>query len=218
VTEGRPVVRVVDDDASFLAAVSRLLRAAGHPVETYPSAAALLEALPSDPRGCIVTDLRMPGMDGLELQERLVRRGFPLPVVFLSGHGDVPAARNALKLGAEDFLTKTAKKEELLDAVSRALARGEAEGRERQRLRALRQQFETLTQREREVLAHVVQGRLNKQIAARLSLHERTVKLHRTSLSGKLGVSGTAELTRWAQGAGVLAELDLLAGGPSDGA
>jgi FixJ family two-component response regulator len=209
--EARPVVYLVDDDASFLAALARLLKAAGHTVETQPSAEALLAALPEEASGCIVADLRMPGLDGLELQERLLRRGAPLPVVFLSGHGDIPAAARAMKLGAEDFLTKTAQKEDLLDAVSRALSRGACEREERVRLRGLRELFESLTPRERQVLAHVVQGYPNREIASRLSLHERTVKLHRTSLSAKLGVSGTAELTRWAQEAGLLDRLDLLA-------
>jgi FixJ family two-component response regulator len=153
----------------------------------------------------------MPGLDGLELQEALERAGSPLPVVFVSGHGDVPAAARAFKHGAEDFLTKLAPKEELLDAVARALARGTREGEERARRTALRAAWETLTPREKEVLAWVLQGRLNKQIAGRLGLNERTVKLHRTSLSRKLGLGSVAELARWAQQAGLLPELDRLA-------
>lgn len=207
----QPVVWVVDDDASWRTAVSRLLRAFGHEVEAFASASAFLEKLPSDPEGCLLADLRMPGLDGLQLQEALERVGCPLPVVFVSGHGDVPAAARAFKHGAEDFLTKLAPKEELLDAVSRALARGAREGSERAQRRALRAAWETLTPREKEVLAWVLQGRLNKQIAGRLGLNERTVKLHRTSITRKLGLSSVAELSRWAQAAGLLPELDRLA-------
>jgi FixJ family two-component response regulator len=207
----RPVVYVVDDDASWLTAVARLLRASGHVVETFASGAELLEKLPADPDGCLLADLRMPGLDGLQLQEALNRAGSPLPVVFISGHGDVPAAARAFKHGAEDFLTKLAPKEELLEAVSRALVRGAREGNERAQRTALRAAWETLTPREKEVLAWVLQGRLNKQIAGRLGLNERTVKLHRTSLTRKLGLSSVAELARWAQEAGLLPELDRLA-------
>ena len=207
----RPVVYVVDDDTSWLTALARLLRASGHAVETFPSAVAFLERLPEDPDGCLLADLRMPGLDGLQLQEALERAGSPLPVVFVSGHGDVPTAARAFKHGAEDFLTKLAPKEELLDAVSRALARGARAGRDRAHRRAMRAAWEKLTPREREVLAWVLQGRLNKQIAGRLSLNERTVKLHRTSITRKLGLSSVAELARWAQEAGLLPELDRLA-------
>lgn len=206
-----PVVYVVDDDASWRTAVARLLRASGHAVETFPSATAFLESLPPDPDGCVLADLRMPGLDGLGLQEALERAGPPLPVVFISGYGDVPAAARAFKHGAEDFLTKTAPVEELLDAVARALGRGARERRERAQREALRAGWETLTPREREVLAWVLQGRLNKQIAGRLGLNERTVKLHRTNITRKLGLSSVAEMTRWAQEAGLLPELDRLA-------
>ncbi|MCL4807594.1 MAG: response regulator [Thermoanaerobaculia bacterium] len=206
-----PTVFVVDDDASWLTAVARLLRASGYRVETFSSASDLLAKLPREPEGCVLADLRMPGLDGLQLQEELERLGSPLPVVFVSGHGDVPATARAFKHGAEDFLTKLAPKEELLEALERALARGGREREERDRIRASRVLWESLTPREREVLAWVLQGRLNKQIAGRLSLNERTVKLHRTNLTRKLGLSSVAELTRWAQEAGLLPELDRLA-------
>lgn len=206
-----PVVRIVDDDRAYLVATARLLRAAGYRVETYSSGTELLEKLPADATGCVLLDFQMPGLDGLELQEALARSATPLPVVFVSGHGDVPIASRAFKRGAEDFLTKLAPKEELLAAVERALARGAREREARERRRAARALWETLTAREREVLAWVVQGRLNKQIAGRLELHERTVKLHRTSITRKLGLSSVAELTRWAQESGLLPELDRLA-------
>lgn len=206
-----PTVFVVDDDASWLTAVARLLRASGYRVETFSSASDFLAKLPREPEGCVLADLRMPGLDGLQLQAALESAGSPLPVVFVSGHGDVPSTARAFKHGAEDFLTKLAPKEELLEALERALARGAREGREREKRRALRAAWETLTPREKEVLAWVLQGRLNKQIAGRLGLNERTVKLHRTSVTRKLGLSSVAELTRWAQEAGLLPELDRLA-------
>lgn len=206
-----PVVYVVDDDTSWLTAVARLLRASGYGVEAFSSASDFLAKLPREPEGCVLADLRMPGLDGLQLQEALESAGSPLPVVFVSGHGDVPATARAFKHGAEDFLTKLAPKEELLDAVDRALARGAREARERSLQRARRAAWATLTAREKEVLAWVLQGRLNKQIAGRLGLNERTVKLHRTSVTRKLGVSSVAELSRWVQEAGLLPEIDRLA-------
>ena len=206
-----PVVYVVDDDARYLRATVRLLRAAGYGVEAFSSAAELLGRLPAGASGCIVADLRMPGLSGLDLQDALARSDNPLPVVLVSGYGDVPSTARAFKHGAEDFLTKLAPKEELLDAVERALARGAREREARDRLRASRMRWESLTPREREVLAWVLQGRLNKQIAGRLGLNERTVKLHRTNLTRKLGLSSVAEMSRWAQEAGLLPELDRLA-------
>lgn len=207
----RPVVYLVDDDPSYLEAASRLLRAAGHRVEGFGSAAELLEKLPPDASGCVLVDLRMPGLSGLDLQEALARRECPLPVVFVSGEGDVPAAARAMKHGAEDFLTKLAPRDELLEAVARALAHDAREREARARRAERLSRYESLTERERQVLAHVLQGRLNKQIASRLSIHERTVKLHRTSLMAKLGVGSVAELTRWVQEAGLLADVDAVA-------
>lgn len=196
-------VYVVDDDLSHLRSISRLLRAAGFRVVIHNSAAELLADLPADAAGCVLTDLMMPEMNGIDLQQSLVRAGCPLPVVFLSGHGDVPTTVRAMKGGAEDFLTKDAPKEELLAAVKRALERNGQERAGRARMRALHQRFESLTDREREVLRHVVQGKLNKQTAADLGIHERTVKLHRTNLSAKLQVHSVAELTRMVQEAGM---------------
>jgi two-component system, LuxR family, response regulator FixJ len=197
-----PTVFIVDDDVSFLRSLSRLLMASGFHVVTHHSAAELLKTLPPGASGCLITDLRMPGMDGMALQQALQGAGSPLPVLFLSGHGDIPITVQAMRRGAEDFLTKHAPKEELLAAVNRALARNEQIHAERARLEALRQPFELLTDREREVLRHVLQGKLNKQIASDLGIHERTVKLHRTGITSKLGVHSVAEITRLAQQAG----------------
>jgi FixJ family two-component response regulator len=205
-------VFVVDDDASFLAAVSRLLRATGHPVKTFPSAAEFLKYLPAAGPGCVIADLQMPGLSGLDLQAALARTNNPMPVLFLTGHGDIPTSVHAMRQGAEDFLTKRAPKEALLDAVNRALARDAHERAERTRIQGLRACFDTLTEREHEVLQHVLRGQLNKQIAADLGIHERTVKLHRTAITTKLGVPSVAELARLAQEAGLSGEWQVAGG------
>ena len=200
----RGTVFIVDDDVSFLRSLSRLLRAAGFHVVVHESAAEFLAALKPDLDGCVITDLLMPGMDGMALQAALRNAGSALPIVFLTGHGDIPASVQAMRGGAEDFLTKHAPKEDLIAAVNRALARNEQGRTERARLQALRQPFELLTDREREVLRHVLQGKLNKQIADDLGIHERTVKLHRTHITRKLQVHSVAELAHLVQEAGIL--------------
>ena len=201
-----PVVHVVDDDASFLKAISRLLRAAGFEVATYASAKEFLGRQPLQGAGCVLCDLSMPEMDGLALQQALAASANPLPIVFLSGYAEVPQAVRAMRDGAEDFLTKRSDLGELMRAVERAL-RHDGERRELQARRlGLRTRFDALTDRERQVLAAVVRGRLNKQIADQLGIHERTVKLHRTSITAKLGVRSVAELTRLTQEAGFEAD------------
>lgn len=201
-----PVVHVVDDDASFLKAISRLLRAAGFEVATYASAKDFLGRQPAEGAGCVLCDLSMPEMDGLALQQALAASANPLPIVFLSGHAEVPQAVRAMRDGAEDFLTKRSDLGELMRAVERALLH-DRERRERlERQCAMRSRFAALTDRERQVLAEVVRGRLNKQIADQLGIHERTVKLHRTSITAKLGVRSVAELTRLTQEAGFEAD------------
>ena len=198
-----PTVHVVDDDASFLSAISRLLRANGFAVKTYSSAREFLERRDADAPGCVLADLQMPGMNGLELQSALEQSGNPLPILFLTGHGDIPSSVRAMRGGAEDFLEKLAPKKALLDAVNRALARDARERNTRARQLELRARFDTLSERELEVLSHVVRGRLNKQIAYDLGIHERTVKLHRTAITTKLNVQSVAELTRLTQEAGI---------------
>ena len=196
-------VFIVDDDASFLRSVSRLLRASGYSVETFASAEQFLEQLAPGQNGCVLADLQMPGLNGLELQAALTKSANPLPVVFLSAQGDIPTTVQAMRGGAEDFLTKLGPKEQLLDAVRRALARGAQERSGRVRFQALRGRFDALTARELEVLEHVVRGGMNKQIADALQINERTVKLHRTNLTRKLQVQSVAELTRLAEAAGL---------------
>jgi two-component system response regulator FixJ len=190
-----PIVRLVDDDASFLKALARMLRASGFEVQTFASADEFLARKDLDLPGCVIVDLQMPGLGGLDLQEALAKNRHALPVIFLSGNGDIPSTVQAMRRGAEDFLTKRAPKEDLLDAVKRAIDRDERERNGRARQDALHACFITLTPREREVLQHVIQGKLNKQIAYDLNINERTVKLYRTSIKGKLNVHSTVELT-----------------------
>jgi len=196
-------VFVVDDDVSHLAGVGRLLRASGYEVETFSSASELLDRLPRDAAGCIVSDLKMPGIDGLELQRRLERSGTALPIVFLTAHGDIPASVTAMRGGAEDFLVKTAPANQLIAAIERALARDAAECETRARRAALQARFDRLTPREREVLTHVVRGSMNKQIAAELAISERSVKRHRMHFMRKLEADSVAELVRLVAEAGI---------------
>ena len=198
-----PIVYVVDDDASFLTAVTRLLRAGGYEVKTFSSAAGFLQCLPpADSPGCVIVDLQMPGLGGLEMQDALTKADNPLPLVFLTGHGNIPASVHAMRQGAEDFLTKPVKKQDLFDAVQRALARDAREREQRARRRELRARFDTLTPRESEVLGHVLGGQLNKQIAGDLGTSERTIKAHRANIMGKLQVQSVAELAHLAHEAG----------------
>ena len=193
-----PTVFVVEDDAAFLSGLERMLRATGYTVLCFASAADFLAKRPPCSAGCVVADLQMPGMDGLALQRALVSSDNPLPIVFLTGQGDISTSVLAMRHGAEDFLTKTAPKGALLAAIERALARDTRERAERARRRELDARFAKLTPREGEVLAHVLRGRLNKQIAADLGIDERSVKRHRTSFMAKLAVRTVAELAQLA--------------------
>lgn len=202
-TTNTPLIRVVDDDASFLKAIARMLRASGFEVKTFSSAPSFLAGSEPIVPGCVIMDLQMPGLDGLQLQDAMARAGQTLPVIFLSGHGDVPATAQAMRHGAEDFLTKRAPKEDLLEAVGRAVVRDARLRAEQSRLESVRSRFAKISPRELEVLKLVVWGKLNKQIADELGIHERTVKLHRTAITAKLEVHSTAELTRlWMDFAG----------------
>jgi len=198
-----PIVHVVDDDGPFLLAMSRLLHASGFAVKTYESAGDFLAQRDADEPGCVVADLRMPEVGGLDLQAALAHTRHPLPMLFLTGHADTASTVRAMRGGAEDFLEKRAPKEQLLEAVQRALARDARERAERAQHDAVRSRFAAISPREREVLGHVLQGRLNKQIAGDLGIHERTVKVHRKSIMTKLGVRSVAALTRLAQEADV---------------
>ena len=193
---GSPTIFILDDDPSFLRSAFRLLRAAGYPVQAFESGQEFLKQLVPEMSGCVVTDLEMPGLNGLELQEALKKSVNPLPVIFLSAQGDIPKTVHAMRSGAEDFLTKLGPKEELLAAIKRALARDARERKQRMRLQELRRRFAELSERELEVLGHVVRGQMNKQIADDLGINERTVKLHRTNLTRTLQVQSVAELTK----------------------
>jgi FixJ family two-component response regulator len=191
-----PVIRVVDDDDAFRTAVSRLLHAAGYDVRVYASSGDFLLAEEDPVPGCVLLDLRMPGPDGLDLQAALARRGAPLPIIFLTAHGDVAASVRAMKGGAEDFLTKPVKREALLSAIRDAIRRDESRRESREQVQDIRKRYDALSPRERSVLDHVVAGRLNKQIASAIGASERTVKAHRARVMSKMGASSVAELVR----------------------
>ncbi len=192
-------VYLVDDDAGVLKALSRLLRAKGYEVKSYVSPQEFLEQHDPAVSGCAVLDVSMPGLDGLELQQALTAGGSHRPIVFITGKGDVPTSVRAMKAGAIDFLTKPTKDTDLLEAVRRAEER-DAEARRRlSELESVQAKLRTLTPREREVLIHVVAGRLNKQIAADLGTVEKTIKVHRSRMMGKLGLRTVADLVRMAE-------------------
>ncbi len=193
-----PIIHIVDDDDSFRTAVTRQLRAAGHDVCSYASAGEFLLAGWSDMPGCVVLDVCMPGPSGLDLQEAFARESVALPIVFLTGQGDIPMSVRAMKAGAVDFLTKPVQRQLLLNAVRNALARDEKGRKERERAAALRARFETLTPRERDVFTGVTAGKANKQIARELGASERTVKAHRAQVMEKLQVASLAELVHLA--------------------
>ena len=198
-----PIIHLVDDDPSFRKALTRLLRATKYEVRSYASAPEFVDSHARGTGGCIILDLKMPGVSGLELQESLANVDEPLPIIFLTGNGNIPATVRAMKAGAIDFLTKPVERETLLRAVENALERDAAERGSRAILRDLRERYQTLTAREREVLAHVVGGKLNKQIAFDLGTTERTIKAHRAKIMDKLSAQSVAELTRFAQSLGI---------------
>jgi len=191
-----PLIHIVDDDDSLRSALQRLLAAAGYRVKAYASAGEFLLDPPADAPGCLLLDLRMPGPSGLDLQEALARHGIRLPVIFLSGHGDLATGVRAMKAGAVDFLSKPVEREPLLAAVARALELDAAQRAASGVDRELRARFAMLTAREREVFELVAAGRLNKQIADALGIAERTVKAQRAQVMAKLGAANAAELGR----------------------
>jgi FixJ family two-component response regulator len=195
-SDATPWVHIVDDDESFRTAVTRLLQAAGYEVRGYASAGDFLISRPQEARGCLLLDVNMPGPSGLDLQAALADHGIDLPIVFLTGHGDVPMSVRAMKAGAVDFLTKPVERETLFKAVRDAIARDDVARETGNRLRDLRACYASLTPREREVFTGVVAGKLNKQIAADIGAAERTVKAHRAQVLDKMRVRSVAELAR----------------------
>lgn len=194
--EAAPVVFVIDDNRSVREAITSLLAAVGLRAETFTTAEEFLQAARLDVPSCVVLDVRLPGLSGLDLQQRLVAAGEHIPIIFITAHGDVPMSVEAMKGGAVEFLLKPFRHQQLLDAIQRALA---GDRRQRESLVAtaeLRRRYASLTPREREVMAHVVAGLLNKQIAARLSLSEVTIKVHRARMMQKMNVASLPGLVR----------------------
>jgi FixJ family two-component response regulator len=195
-SDAHEVVFVVDDDASIRTALGRLLRSRGRRVETFASVDEFLAARRADTPGCLLLDLRLPGTGGLELHEMLRSQGHDLPVVFITGFGDVESSVRAMKAGAVDFLSKPFDEDELLRAVDTALARGARARSQRERLRTLAGRYAALSARERQVFDRVAAGLLNKQIAAALGVSEKTVKVHRAHVMAKLQARSVADLVR----------------------
>ena len=202
---GGPVIHVVDDDPSFRAAISRLLNVSGYEVADYESAAVFLRALEDAKPGCILLDVQMPDLGGLQLQDELAKLSRGWPIIFMTGHGDIPMSVRAIKAGAEDFLSKPVSKQTLLEAIERALVRYAAMQQSRDQLDGFRSLVSMLTPREAEVFALMVRGKLNKQISHLLGTSERTVKAHRHMVMNKLQVQSFAEAVSIAERLGLLA-------------
>jgi RNA polymerase sigma factor (sigma-70 family) len=198
-------VHIVDDDPSFLTAIERRLKVAGYDVLTYPSASQLLDRLPDENApGCILLDVQIPDVSGPDLQDRLGKLGSSLPIVFLTGHVDVPTTVRAIKAGAEDFLTKPVSSEHLLRVIGQAMAHHEVSREQRKGLNTFRELLARLTPRERQVFDRVVQGKINKQIAHQLGATERTIKAHRQRVMEKMKVQTLAELVSIAERLGMV--------------
>jgi FixJ family two-component response regulator len=197
-------VFVVDDEPAVRKGLWRLLRSAGFEADTFESPEEFLSRLPPDSPGCVILDVLMPGLDGLALQRELDSRGSTLPIVFLTGHGDIPKSVQAMKGGAVDFLTKPVDEQVLVGAVRQALERDRAKRQARAEVGDVLARLETLTLREREVLEGVVAGKLNKQIGGDLGITEKTVKVHRGRVMEKMGAGSLAELVHFTERVGTL--------------
>ncbi|PAK93932.1 MULTISPECIES: response regulator [Stenotrophomonas] len=198
-----PLVVVVDDDAAVRDALDSLLRSVGLQTRVLGAPSELLQAVLPDVPGCIVLDVRLPGISGLDLQGQLAAQGIHLPIVFMTGHGDIPMTVRAMKAGAVDFLAKPFRDQDMLDAVSAAIERDTRRRQDMAARGSLETRYATLTPREREVMAHVVAGLMNKQVAGVLHLSEITVKIHRGNVMRKMGVRSLADLVRHAEALGV---------------
>jgi FixJ family two-component response regulator len=196
-------VFIVDDDPGVLKALTRLVRSAGYEVQAFATPAEFLaEHDPATP-GCAILDVGLPGLDGLQLQEAIGASGNYRPVIFITGRGDIPTSVRAMKSGAQDFLTKPVRDEELIAAIAQVQGREEKERESRQEVEAIQRRLASLTPREREVLTHVIAGRLNKQIAGDLGTVEKTIKVHRGRMMAKMGVRTVAHLVRMAGKVGI---------------
>jgi FixJ family two-component response regulator len=201
-------VFIVDDDAGVLKALSRLLRAKGYDTRPFMSPQEFLDHHDTTVPGCAVLDVSMPDLDGLQLQQALTAGGTQRPVIFITGKGDIPTSVRAMKAGAIDFLTKPVSERDLLDAIDRAKQQDARIRQIQAELTLIQAKIATLTPREREVLAHVVAGRLNKQIAGDLGTVEKTIKVHRSRMMEKLGVRTVADLVRLAEKAGISVQVN----------
>jgi len=198
-----PTVFIVDDDPSARRGLTRLVKAAEMNVESYPSAKDLLDSGKYEGPGCIILDVKMPGMTGPELQEELSKVEYCMPIIFLSGHGDVPTTANAMKKGAVDFLTKPVDRDELLWAIRVSLAKDTEDRSKQAENLSINNHIKSLTPREYEIMTYVITGMLNKQIAAELFISEETVKIHRGRLMHKLGIVSVAELVHLCETVGI---------------
>ena len=197
--EVAPIVFVVDDDQMFRRSTERLIRAAGLNVQPFTSARDFLQHPRPEGPACLILDVRMPGLSGIDLQQELTQLGIDIPIIFITGHGDIPMSVRAMKAGAVEFLTKPFRAPVLLEAIHSALERDREAFRKRSDSRELRQRFDHLTPREREVMALVASGLLNKQVAGKLKTTEATIKFHRANLMKKMQVESLAELIRLAE-------------------
>jgi FixJ family two-component response regulator len=201
--ETHAMVFVIDDDASLREALSSLIRSVGLPVETFASATEFLQTKVPDVPSCLVLDVRLPGIGGLDFQSDLAKANIRVPVIFITGHGDIPMTVRAMKAGAVEFLTKPFRDQDMLDAVQVALTRDRARRESEKSLSTLKANFETLTPREQEVMALVASGLMNKQIAGEIGVSEITVKVHRGNVTRKMGAKSLADLVRMADTLGV---------------
>ena len=202
-TLAEAVVFIVDDDELIRDSLEQLVKSVGLKVETFPSAQSFLDAELPDQPSCLVLDIRMPGMSGLDLQDELEKRDFCIPIIFITGHGTVPMSVRAMKSGAVDFLQKPFEDQELLDAIHHAIEQNRYTRREQNEIKAIQQRMQSLTSREREVMVRVVAGLLNKQIAHELKMSENTVKTHRARIMRKMETESLADLVRITEKAGV---------------
>ena len=200
VSAGDSIVFIIDDDQSMRDALTRLLGTVGLRAQAFGTPQEFLNTKRPDTPSCLVLDVRLPGLSGLDLQRELANADPPIPIVFITAHGDIPMTVQAMKAGAVEFLTKPFRDQQLLDAVQQAIDRDRAARHQRAELAELRRRYETLTQRERDVMTRVVTGSLNKQIAAELGTSEATVKAHRAQLMHKMEAESVAQLVRIAEG------------------